>query len=94
MGLAAAEEAADPRGGLFRLALVIEVGLQDANKAAPILAFANEMRELEAQRAAVVLGQRVAHGRHAAVRQGDFRGVALVDVSIAHDPRPPYTPIR
>ena len=87
--LAAAEEAADPGGRLLGLALAAEVGLEDPDQPAPILAFAHEVLELEAQGAAFVRGHRVAHGRDAVVEQRDAVGVLPEYVAVLHTP---YTP--
>ena len=82
MRLAAAEEAADPGRRLLRLALVPEVGLQDADQTAAVLAGADEVAQLEAQDAALVRGRGVGHGGDAVVQQGDLVGVLPVDVPV------------
>ena len=84
MGFAAAEEAADPGGGLLRLALMLEVGAENALQALVVLAFADEMLQFETQGAALLLGPRIGHGRHAAVRQGDLVRVPAVDFAVLH----------
>ena len=87
--LAAAEEAADPRGRLLGLTLAAEVGLEDADESASILAFADEVLELEAKGAAFVVRCRVGHGRDTVVEERDSVGVPLVDLPVPHTP---YTP--
>ena len=49
VGLPRAVEAADPRGGLGGPVHVLQVGVQDGFEAAPVLALADESRELVAQ---------------------------------------------
>ena len=84
VGLAAAEEAANPSGGLFRLILMMEVGTENALQARMVLAFADEMLQLEAQGAALLLRPRIGHGRNPAVRQGDLVWVPAVNVAVLH----------
>ena len=87
--LAAAEEAADPRGRLLGLTLMVYVGLQDPNQPAPILALADEVLQLEAQRLALVGVQSVGHGRDAVVEERDPIGILPKDVPVLHTS---YTP--
>ena len=87
--LAAAEEAADPRGRLLGLALMADVCLQDSNQSAPVLAFADEVLQLETQRAALVLIQGVGHGRDAVVEERDPVRILLIDIPVLHTS---YTP--
>ena len=87
--LAAAKEAADPRGRLFGLALMVDVGLQDSDQPAAILALADEVLQLETQRSALVGIQGVGHGRNAVVEERDPIRILLVDVPVLHAS---YTP--
>ena len=89
MRFTAAEEPTHPGRRLLGLALVADVGVQNAHEAALIFPFADEVLKLEAQRAALVVGQGVGHSCDAVVQQGDPTGVPLVDVSVFHTS---YTP--
>ena len=84
MRLAAAEEATDPGRRLLRLTLVADVGFQDSNEPAAVLSFADEVIQLEAERAALLFGGGVGHGRDALVQKRDLVRISLVDVPVLH----------
>ena len=82
--LAAAEEAADPGRRLLRLTLVADVGLQDADEPAAVLSFADEVLQLEAEGAALLVGGGVGDRGDAVVQERDPVGISLVDVPVLH----------
>ena len=84
MRLAAAEEAADPGRRLLGLTLVADVGFQDADEPAAVLSIADEVLQLEAERAALLVGVGVGHGRYTLVQERDLVGIPLVDVPVLH----------
>ena len=82
--LAAAEETADPGRRLLRLTLVADVGFKDANEPAAVLPFADEVLQLEAERAALLFGGGVGNGRDALVQKRDLVGVSLENRPVLH----------
>ena len=67
MRFTAAEEPTHPSRRLLGLALVADVGVENAHEAALIFTFADEVLELEAQRSPLAVGHGVGHGCDAVV---------------------------
>ncbi len=82
-------EATDPSGRLDRRVHVAEVGLQDTDQAVLVLAFADEVLELVAERFDLFGREGFAYGGDAVVEKLGGGGIALEDLSVLHRSKAP-----